>query len=323
MKTIKTILALSLAIFMLCSCSSNEISPANSNIDKIESTTTKTDKKTEPNILDTIEKTKPNILDTIKKDRDICDEKALDFILEILNGPEDINILIVTPVEITKGSIGTENISFDDECYMAEYLFKIVDNLTGKEIPEYIEVKSYIGGVFEIGEEYLISPAHNYSALWDSYHLDGLIDAITRENLSDSDLDRINQAIKDRQKQNQSNNENKVIEKASLNKEFIKKVDLAVVITVKAKEKEEKANNVFDVTDYEIVEVLSGKEHEYLLHFGESLRLNTDVEVGGTYLVMLEVFEDSWVLPVARSGAVVSEKDEDFAKYKDAFLKVN
>jgi len=307
-KKIISILLLLIAILIFTACTETPIEPTQSE----EETTTQAT---------TSEKTGPNILDVIKKERGIDDQEVLNGMLERLSGPKSINILIATPVEITRGTICANRVSSDGEIYMAEYIFKIIDNITGKDIPEYIEMKSYTGGVFEIGEEYLISPAHNYSALWDSYHLSGLYGAISRESLSDSDIDKIRQAVKDRQKE--SNNEKTVIEKATLDKDFIEKVDLAVVITVKAKEKEEKADHIYDVTDFEIVEVLAGKEHEYLLHFGEALRLNTDVNVGESYIVMLEVFEDSWVLPIARSGAVVSEKSDDFVKYKEAFEKVN
>jgi len=320
----KKLLIISIIISLcLTACASNEI-PANANNADIEnSNTEKTDKKV-------IEVDSMSV-DGVRRSEGISDEEVLDQMLEKLRTPEKSkstntsshrNILLGEAVEIVYGEWSKGEIG---ESRDVGYLFKITDNLTGSKLPEYIKVHSNHGDVFEIGKEYIINPWHAYSTLHDKHILSDYFDIISRDLLSESDINRLRKegaAAKEKNKSELNFAGNVVIEKASLQADFISNLDLAATITVIEKHLEVNSDHIYDVK-YEVVDVLSGKKYSFILDGEEMLRLNTDVEVGGTYLVMLEVFEDSWVLPVARSGAVVSEKDEDFAKYKEAFLKVS
>jgi len=342
-KPIKAMLALLFTTLILCSCASNEALPANNETDSpniateaTKSTSATTEKTTQATTTvkttttsktttiatiatDTAIKTTPKTttaptirqksIDDVRRKLGYSDEKALENMLERYSkGIATSNILLGIAVESDCDPLDKGRMSSDMDVF---YSFKVTDNLTGNPLSEYIKVKSQYGDIFEIGKEYLIAPLHNDNVLWNTHHVVP-VGVISRDLLSDSDLDKIRQAGKNKQ----NNDKKTVIEKASLESDFIKSVDLAVIITITGKERN--ANNIYDV-HYKLVEVLSGKKHAHILNGEEMLRLNTDVKVGEKYLIMFEVFEDSWVLPAAREGAVVSEKSADYEKYREAF----
>ncbi|MCL2071526.1 MAG: hypothetical protein FWH07_04735 [Oscillospiraceae bacterium] len=208
------------------------------------------------------------------------------------------------------------------------YSFKVIENLTGAGLSEYITVSSQIGDIFELGKEYCISPTHNYNELWDTHIISDFQQVISSDMLSDSDIESIKKSIAE---MGLIDYIGKVAENASLSEDFITKVDLAMVITITDKRKEELADNIFDV-HYKLDEVLflNSKYEEFLpdwLSTGElfGTRINSDVEVGGTYLIM-ESAKDSgtggyFTMPAARNGAVVSVRSPDYERYRLAFLE--
>ncbi|MDR2531332.1 MAG: hypothetical protein LBC82_00600, partial [Oscillospiraceae bacterium] len=224
------------------------------------------------------------------------------------------NIIIGKPIEII---LGDENegvsSSFGDFIFI-DYLFQVTNNLTGNELPEFITVRSQLGTIFEIGKEYCISPMHINNALWDSHTIHSFPQFIPAEHLSRGEINRLKNAVWSRN--DGDDPPLKVAESASLSPEFISSVDLAVEITVLDKLLQSLSTNVFNV-NYELNNILHGEEYGHILT--DWLRINTDVEVGGTYIVLLNVIDNAYTHPAARSGVVISKNSPEFAEYKKAF----
>ena len=313
MKT-KTILSIALALIFLCSCVSNEVS------------TNDSDDYWYKYIDESGEPVEYESLEEVKKRVGISKEDTLNSMLDA-DGFWS-NIVIGTAVkEIThdykfadlkkgKGPIYANTGGY--------FLFKITDNLTeNKLLPEYIRIRSQYGVIFEHGKEYCIGPSVLYNTLWDSHIISCLTQIISRELLTDAEIESIRKAHAD---WDLSWYYDTVIKEASLNAEFLSKVDLALLVTITSKQKELYTESLYGV-DYELKEILySNKEYaefvpEWISVWRE--RINTDVNVGGTYIIMLSAKSDGaggyFTMPSARKGAVVSEKASDFVRYERAF----
>ena len=330
MKKLKTISALSLAIITLTSCTSNETPPANENIE-VESPGTNLEIETIPadspeERLRQIEERGRDDVDEYRRSQGFSNEETLNRMLEEFNGNEFSNIILGTAMEITYGE-GHRGMIWENA--VVHYSFKITDNLTGNDLPEYITVKSYSGDIFEIGKEYCVHPNHQNTTLWDIHHI-SYRNVISKDLLSETDIDNIRKSAAN--KRTSGEVISTVIDSASLDSDFVAKVDLAMAITITDKRKEELADNIFDV-QYKLNEVLYlNKKYEQFLPdwlsaadtFGE--RINSDVEVGETYLVMFVAENNGqggyFTMPAARNGAVVSVLSPDYERYRLAFLEL-
>lgn len=200
------------------------------------------------------------------------------------------------------------------------YLFKVTDNLTGHDcLPEYITIDTRFGTSLVIGKEYVVYPVRNYNTLWDSYTVANWFDVIARDLVSDREIDRIREVGERRHTAFRA--ENTVVENTSLSQDFVSNVDLVVVLRVTDKRAESRSDKIWDIT-FDIVEIVQGAEHRTALRARETIRVNFDVEVGGTYMVMLDVFGESSFLPSARNGAIINEASADFAQYRSAFSEL-
>ncbi len=240
-------------------------------------------------------------------------EEKLQYFLANFNETNDI--IVGKPVEVIKTSEYFAMFSFG--CILVrevDYIFRITDNLSSRALPEFIVLSCQLGDILEIGTEYYILPDHLYNALWDTYFLSGYPKYLAANMLSREDIEFLREGAVNKAKNFKE--VERVAEKASLSPDFISAVDIALEVKILEKHKEKSAENIYDVK-YEINRILFGKENERLLR--ESLRINSDVEVGGTYLILLETFNNEFVLPAARSGAVIDKNSAEFADYAEAF----
>jgi hypothetical protein len=198
----------------------------------------------------------------------------------------------------------------------AKYLFRIIENFTGNELPEYITVRSQFGAIFEIGGDYVVSPVHLNNTLWDTHIIFGHSQFVCVDFLTQQDIQYLRDAAAD--EWNKSSVANAVVENVSLSPEFISTVDIAVEITVIDSWNEPFAPHIVDV-EYVLNSILTGENHRDLLP--ETMRLNFEVEIGGTYLVLLEIIDDEFVLPAARDGAVISSVSASYKSFVDALTQ--
>jgi hypothetical protein len=315
MKKIKTIILLLLTAIILTACANNEVSTNTDNVEVSTDNIAKTEKP-KPIYDEVIVTQNETEIDKIRREKGFSDEYTIDNMIEIhVNSPNRSNILFGYPVKVIGGGSDGEINNCDDDGYETIYLFKITNNLTGNDLPEYIEVKSQLGDVMVLGNEYCISTGYNFSTLWNTHGVGAWSQIMSRVLVSDDDIEKIKKAVASIDKKD---NADVFFENASTSSDFIEAVDLAVVITIKSKEKEERGENIFDIT-FDVNDVLSGKKYEKLIKELETIRINCDVEIGGTYLVMLEVAQESFVLPSSRNGAIVSAKSSEFKQYENAF----
>ncbi|MCL2071530.1 MAG: hypothetical protein FWH07_04755 [Oscillospiraceae bacterium] len=327
MKKLKTISALSLAIITLTSCTSNETPPIAENT-VIESSATagvgrgiETIPPASPEeIQKALEERGRDDFEEIKKRIGVTKEDTLDSMLD-----KDgwwSNIVLGTAVEITDGKDSWGIIA---EGFSVEYSFKISDNLTGIDLPEYITVKSQLGDILELGKEYCISPLHNYNSLWSTHIIARYAQVISRELLTDSEIEEIRKSTSE---MGLTDYHDTVVQNASTDSDFLSRVDLAALITINGKQKDENSETIFDVM-YKLDEVLYfDKKYEKFLSdmIPETgvTTVNSDVEVGETYLVMFVARDDGtggyFTMPAARNGAVVSVLSPDYERYRLAFL---
>jgi hypothetical protein len=245
-------------------------------------------------------------------------EDVIDWRLQAPN-----NIVLAVPVEITHNDNarddGARSINSNGG-YTVVYTFRIIDNLTPIDyLPEYITVLSQLGDIFEVGNEYLLSPDHRYNALWDIHVIFSWTQMIPRSSLSECDINRIRQTTTENEwSEILGVDIDGVVKNATLDSSFVSNVDVVMEITVLDKSPTF-SPDVFHIT-YKVNDVLVGKGMATPPR-GEprTRRINTDVEVGGTYLLMLEVHEEGWTMLAARSGAVVSSTSREFAQYRNAF----
>ena len=219
------------------------------------------------------------------------------------------NIIIGKPVEIIYSD---QDVSFSKNEGHIEYLFQVTNNLTGNELPEYISVRSQLGNIFEIGDEYCISPIHLNNTLFDKHIIYMFSQFIEAGLITRKDADHLRNRAAEKAKD--FTVLKPVTERASPTADFISSVDLAIEITVTEKHKEKDSGNIVDVV-YNLNDVLRGKRYEHLLP--EFLRLNSNVEVGGTYMILLDVINDEYVLPAARNGSVIQKDSSDFRQYEN------
>ncbi|MDR2589787.1 MAG: hypothetical protein LBC71_02190 [Oscillospiraceae bacterium] len=270
----------------------------------------------------------PINIDEVRRNVGINDNDVLNFMLE-KHGLFDSNILLGIPLEITNGEWNKGNISNDCERYPIEYLFKIVDNLTGNELPEYITINSNLGDIFELGKEYYVFPSHNNSTLWDTHHISSFPQVISRELFTNDDVYKIRQMV-DKNK-NVFQATQTVIENASLSRNFIDNVDLVISVTVTDKWEEFRSNTIFDIA-YELNEIIYVSEDRYkeifMFNVGELMRINSDVKIGETYMIMQNAVNDGvpgeyFFMPAARNGVVISEDSDDYTRYKEEFTTLH
>jgi hypothetical protein len=258
-------------------------------------------------------------VDYIRRASGMSDEFVIDDMIEHYipfgGGCTPMSILVGEAVEIIYGEWHSGIImgNLSD----MQYRFRITDNLTGHDLPEYITMTSRLGDIFEIGKEYVVSPRRIYNTLWDFYFVSNYFHLIARDLLSDHDIERIRAlGVTER---DIATSEITTVENASTSRSFTSNVDLVAEITILESWADPLPDNtVFDVA-FDIVDILKGEEHRAALSERDIIRLNFDVQVGETYLVMLEVFDGTSFLPAARNGAVVSERSRDFARYREAF----
>ncbi|MCL1882017.1 MAG: InlB B-repeat-containing protein, partial [Oscillospiraceae bacterium] len=225
------------------------------------------------------------------------------------------NILKGIPVEILYGDNEELTMSSVNEIKFVDYLFRITDNLTRNMLPEYITVRSQHGAIFEKGIEYVISPWHVNNTLWDVHLIPHETKFIRADLLTLCDIYGLRNATVVK---NSEITTNKVIaENATLTSRFVSNVDLAIVITVTDKWSEPTSPYIFDV-EYTLNNIITGEEHKSLLP--ELLRLNSDVKIGETYLVLLDVIDGEFVLPSARDGAVIVKKSVGYVKFAKALF---
>jgi hypothetical protein len=249
------------------------------------------------------------------------DEDVLEWMLGLYNSETrcnsiTLNIITIVAVEITQGeSNGVVHDSRGGHFWDGtEYVIRVIDNLTGHDIPEYLTIASRFGDVFEIGREYVILPFHNYSVLFDSWQVNHWFQVISRDLVSDDYIERIRESGESRR--SRINAQSLVAESASLSQDFISNVDIVALLTVTDVRPDHVHDNIFDIS-FDLVEIIQGHEHEEMLAY--FFRCNHEVRVGETYLFMLNVEGIDIVLPAARNGAVVSADAPEFAQYRSAF----
>jgi hypothetical protein len=183
------------------------------------------------------------------------------------------------------------------------YRFRVIDNLSSKNLPEYVDVLVLRGDIFEIGKEYVITPCHVNSSLWDFYRISAWNQAIPRDSLSADDIEQLREVATNFS----SPSESVIVEYATLDSGFVSNVDVVKEVTIIEKSQDEFletfAPTVFDVM-YVVNDVFVGEHWANERNKTHTRRINADVEIGGTYLIMI----DSDGRIAARNGAVVSTK---------------
>ena len=195
----------------------------------------------------------------------------------------------------------------------AKYLFRINENLTGNELPSYITVRSQIGSIFSIGEEYVISPMHLNNTLWDIHIIFGSHQFVRLSALAQRDDQNLRRSTA--VEASLRSGTNHVVENASLSSQFIENLDMVVEITVNDKWQDPTAPHIFDV-GYTLNNILVGDQYRDLLP--ERLTINFDAQVGGTYMVLLDVINGEFVLPAARNGAVISTNSPNYERFSNS-----
>ena len=221
------------------------------------------------------------------------------------------------------------------EYYGERYVFRITENFSSFDFPEYINVSSQQGEVFVIGEEYVFSPRYSRNSIRDVSIITDLHQVIPTRMLSDDDMVRVREHIANqaanRSDTGQGDGGNRITsrfaEYAVLEQEYLDIVHLALKLTVT---EEEPHSNVHLESVYSIKfhldDILwvnpeideSDIDH---LFYQDWLTVNEPVEVGGTYIVMLNVLNRSW-LPAARNGAIVSADSEMGMAFMEAFAEM-
>jgi hypothetical protein len=322
MKKLK-LTAILLCLAILAACSESEPETAAPNISEepgefIDDTIV--------NILDVM-----NNVDDYRRFSGSSDEDVFDWMFGLYTADDRadniiLHIITVTAVEVIRGAEGIEGmVSSPGMSAHVEYLLKITDNLTGHDIPEYINLTSRFGDIFEIGKEYVIMPFHRNTTLADLRYVNHWYQVISRDFVSESNIERIRNAGEIRRRTIHAEPRS-VIEHASLSQTFLAGVDLVVEITVTDKWVHDLSDSVFFVRR-ELNEVIYFKdEHRdllaILLHPDRPFLVNFDVEIGGTYIVMLNVVAEDSLIIAARNGAVVPVRSPEFAQYREAFAEL-
>ena len=264
-----------------------------------------------------------NVDDMRLKTTGVTAEEAFNNLLEAYNNSDGSgHIFLGKPVEIThgehhKGMVG--------EGYSVGYLFRVTDNLTGHDLPEYINLTPGHGDVFKLGNEYLVFTTHINNTLWENVHVVYSWDwKISRSSLSEQDIKKVRDIADTKRMQNQVSPAITVIENATLSQDFISSVDMVAQITITQKEGHEYSDDVFFVNfeKHEILHINDDCKH-LLEFFGqESIVINSDVEIGETYFVMMTMAFGDFFLPAARNGAVVSSRSPEYEQYRAAFAEL-
>jgi hypothetical protein len=269
-----------------------------------------------------------NCVDEARRNWGSSDSDTIAFMLDNFSdlGRQEVERQLGTPLSVLSGvavemraaehwhGAITQNTSIN-------YLFKVTENLTGGyDVPEYLVVTSNWGGIFEIGKEYLISPARNFSTLFDSHTISNLGQVISRDLVPESDIELFRRAGVERGAVvNSGNGRHGAREISTLSRDFVSSVDLVATLRIIESTPDSHTDGIFDI-HFEIVNILQGEEHrEALENRGNRLRANFDVEVGGTYLAMYEHFGGSSFLPATRNGSFVSTRSPEFEQYRAAF----
>jgi len=266
----------------------------------------------------------------------LSDEDTINQMLGRFNDPErqQVEQQFGTPLSVLSGvAVGLKGGTLEEAQRfhgMIEpgnsfsYIFRVTENLTGGyDVPEELIITSKIGGIFEIGKEYLIAPGRNYSTLFDIHDITNFSQIISRDLVPESDIELFRRAGAERGTvPNTGDSRHGVRQNASLESNFISKIDLVATVKITAKEADTQHDNVYTI-GFVLVDIIHGEEHrEALASRGYRLRANADVEVGETYLIMYEHFGSSSFLPAARNGAIVNVRSPEFEQYRSVFAEL-
>ena len=342
MKKLRIILALSIAIMLvITACVGNEVTvneDETTNITESKTIVTENETTTLETVIVTEETIPERFGGCLEEVRyNITGRTAQEDLEAILNW-HTRSIVVGIPVRITEPG---HNMIMQNA--INRYEFRITENLSRFDLPEYITVSSQWGHVFEIGEEYLIAPNHSSNSLRDISTITNLHKVVPTRLLTDDDIEHVRKTTAAYREAWQAGgggdgHEGNVQEfdrrgflksfakYASLDQEYLDLVDVAMKVTIIT---EAPHLNGFE-SNYSIThnleEVLwinpevEERDIDHLF-LQEQLTINEKVEVGGTYIIMMNVSNRVW-LPAARNGAIVVADSEMGRAFMEAFAEM-
>ncbi len=233
------------------------------------------------------------------------------------------NVIVATPIEITQGSseVLSEDVE-DCEYLLTEYTFKVSNYLYGEEGEDYITVRSQVGNLFELGKEYTFATRRINNTLYDIYTVNSRKWVIDNEYLTSTDIASLSAAFSTAQDERllTATSTERVIEVAEPTDSYVSyNVNLAIVATV--------TDAVVDDTDpiYTVslgdIAVLKGTMSDG--EYSNVIRIKGDVEIGETYLMLLNSNEDGCVMMSSKTGSIVNTTSDEFDAYLNIFEELS
>lgn len=223
------------------------------------------------------------------------------------------NVIVGIPIEKVQGA--TDRLSFTRECcevLFTDYYFRVINWAFGIPGEEIIRVRSQVGNVFEIGNEYTFAAIRINSVFFDQYNVNSNGWILSNEEASEAELENLLSSV---------GNilitpfvQPYIIETAMPTEGFIGGVDIAVIATVMETYRRDIDNDNFSAL-LELNEVVKGEIGEN--YFDEWVRLRGDVAVGGVYLIFFHSDEYGNLTLAARDGAIVRVDSIQFNSFMD------
>lgn len=227
------------------------------------------------------------------------------------------NIIVGTPIEVVKGSNDVLPIDEEDCGYLlTEYKFKVNNYLYGNEGDNIITVRSQVGNIFELGQEYTFTANRINNTLFDVYTVNSQKWVLNNADVNNEILTSITSDISTVAVPYKMERSNDVIEVASATHDFIdNNVDVALIATISSAE-EDIVNHVYDIS-ISNVQMLKGNVTDNSLN---NIRIKGNVNVGETYLMLFTSDEDGNLMMASRNGSVININDTTASNFESILV---